>query len=107
MLLSPTNYTQLKLIRLYILLTILLLMGFSAFAQETKTEQDSTKTTFAFGNLKMPNPNSIVSKYTYDPILDRYIYTEKIGSFNINYPLISFYQVLQFYYNTRIGIERH
>ncbi|MFP4844179.1 cell surface protein SprA [Winogradskyella sp. PE311] len=56
-------------------------------AQETE-EQDSTKTTFAFGKLKMPNPNSIVSKYTYDPIIDRYIYSEKIGNFNINYPLI-------------------
>ncbi|WP_299115784.1 cell surface protein SprA [uncultured Winogradskyella sp.] len=60
----------------------------SVFAQETETEQDSTKTTFAFGKLNMPNPNSIVSKYTYDPILDRYVYTEKIGNFNINYPLI-------------------
>jgi cell surface protein SprA len=36
----------------------------------------------------MPNPNSIVSKYTYDPILYRYIYSEKIGKFDINYPLI-------------------
>ena len=63
-----------------------MLLGQIALGQET--EQDSTKTTFAFGNIKMPNPNSIVSKYTYDPILDRYIYTEKIGNFNINYPLI-------------------
>ncbi|MBV7269754.1 cell surface protein SprA [Winogradskyella luteola] len=66
----------------------MMLMNVSVFAQETETEQDSTKTTFAFGKLNMPNPNSIVSKYTYDPILDRYVYTEKIGSFNINYPLI-------------------
>ena len=36
----------------------------------------------------MPNPNSIVSKYTYDPITDRYIYTETLGDFNINYPII-------------------
>nr|WP_246296715.1 cell surface protein SprA [Winogradskyella vidalii] len=57
-------------------------------AQETETEQDSTSTSFAMGKLNMPNPTSIVSKYTYDPILDRYIYTEKIGNFNINYPLI-------------------
>tara|TARA_B100001057_G_C22871985_1_gene959550 strand:+ start:21502 stop:28725 length:7224 start_codon:yes stop_codon:yes gene_type:complete len=64
-------------------------MSAPAFAQEPETEeQDSTKTTFALGKLKMPNPNSIVSKYTYDPILDRYVYTEKIGDFNINYPLI-------------------
>lgn len=65
-----------------------MLISNSLFAQETETEQDSTSTTFAMGKLNMPNPSSIVSKYTYDPILDRYIYTEKIGNFNINYPLI-------------------
>ncbi|MDN3491086.1 cell surface protein SprA [Winogradskyella sp. APC 3343] len=65
-----------------------MLISNSVLAQETETEQDSTKTTFAFGKLNMPNPNSIVSKYTYDPVLDRYIYSEKIGDFNINYPLI-------------------
>ncbi|MCF6295236.1 MAG: cell surface protein SprA [Flavobacteriaceae bacterium] len=60
------------------------------FAQQTPTTtaQDSTKTGFSFGSLLLPNPNSIVSKYTYDPITDRYIYTESIGSFNIKYPLI-------------------
>ncbi|MCK8481939.1 cell surface protein SprA [Psychroserpens algicola] len=52
------------------------------------TEQDSTKTGFSLGRLNIPNPQSIVSKYTYDPITDRYIYTEKVGSFNINYPII-------------------
>ncbi|MEP0263630.1 cell surface protein SprA [Dokdonia sp.] len=61
----------------------------SLIAQETnETEQDSTSTTFSFGNLSLPNPDSIVSKYTYDPETDRYVYTEKLGSFNINYPLI-------------------
>ncbi|WP_299096137.1 cell surface protein SprA [uncultured Winogradskyella sp.] len=67
----------------------MMLMSAPAFAQEPETEeQDSTKTTFALGKLKMPNPSSIISKYTYDPILERYVYTEKIGDFNINYPLI-------------------
>ena len=36
----------------------------------------------------MPNPQSIQSKYTYDPILDRYIYTEKINDINTIYPLV-------------------
>ncbi|MDH7913305.1 cell surface protein SprA [Winogradskyella sp. SYSU M77433] len=69
-------------------MAIMLLFSSFADAQETEQEQDSTKTTVAFGKILMPNPNSIVSKYTYDPILDRYIYTEKIGNFNVNYPLI-------------------
>jgi len=86
--LNKTNYTQLKYTIFYMSLALMMLMNMSVFAQENETEQDSTKTTFALGKLNMPNPNSIVSKYTYDPILDRYIYTEKIGNFNINYPLI-------------------
>lgn len=86
--LNKTNYNQIKSISFYNVLAFMMLISISSFAQETETEQDSTKTTFAFGKLNMPNPNSIVSKYTYDPIIDRYIYTEKIGNFNINYPLI-------------------
>nr|WP_223270830.1 cell surface protein SprA [Subsaximicrobium wynnwilliamsii] len=58
------------------------------FAQDNPADQDSTKTGFSFGRLQMPNPQSIISKYTYDPELDRYIYTETVGKFNINYPII-------------------
>ncbi|MBT8261057.1 MAG: cell surface protein SprA, partial [Bacteroidia bacterium] len=59
-----------------------------SFAQETTTEQDTTKAGYSLGNLKVPNPNSIVYKYTYDPLTNRYIYTASVGSFNINYPVI-------------------
>jgi len=88
--LNTTHHNQLYSLRFYCVLAFIMLISNTVFAQETETEteQDSTKTTFALGKLNMPNPNSIVSKYTYDPILDRYIYTEKIGKFNINYPLI-------------------
>ncbi len=56
--------------------------------EQNTTDQDSTKTGFTMGRLELPDPNSIESKYTYDPILDRYIYTQQLGSFNITYPLI-------------------
>ncbi len=60
-----------------------------AFSQEIEpVAQDSTKTGYSLGNIEMPNPNSIVSKYTYDPLTDRYIFTETVGEFNINYPII-------------------
>ena len=36
----------------------------------------------------MENPSGIVSKYTYDPELDRYIYSEKVGDYDISYPII-------------------
>ena len=66
------------------------MVTFSAFSQEedSETEQDSTQTGYKFGQVKMQNPSSIVSKYTYDPVLDRYLYTEKIGNVNISYPMV-------------------
>ncbi|WP_417557973.1 cell surface protein SprA [Mesoflavibacter zeaxanthinifaciens] len=69
--------------------TFLLLFSVVIVAQETpETETDSTKTGFNLGQIQMPNPSSIVSKYTYDALTDRYIYTESVGKFNINYPII-------------------
>ncbi|WP_027125685.1 cell surface protein SprA [Gelidibacter mesophilus] len=63
-------------------------VGHFAFSQQIIPAQDSIKTGHALGTIKMPNPNSIVSKYTYDPNTDRYIFTQTVGKFNINYPLI-------------------
>ena len=82
---TTTNqfYRSFKYLSFVLILSIPLL----SWSQETE-EQDSTKTGYSFGNIKMPNPNSILSKYTYDPLSDRYIYTESVGNFNINYPLI-------------------
>ena len=69
--------------------TFLLLFSVVIVAQETpETETDSTKTGYNLGQIQMPNPSSIVSKYTYDAATDRYIYTESVGEFNINYPVI-------------------
>tara|TARA_R110002033_G_scaffold49252_3_gene95820 strand:- start:2881 stop:10062 length:7182 start_codon:yes stop_codon:yes gene_type:complete len=59
-----------------------------AWSQQTNQAQDSVKTGFSLGEIKTPNPNSIESKYTFDPTTNKYIYTEKIGSFDINYPII-------------------
>ena len=58
-------------------------------AQETEQQPvDSVKTGVSLGRIVMENPESIVSKYTYDPELDRYIYTESVGDFDISYPII-------------------
>ncbi|MEM7484107.1 MAG: cell surface protein SprA [Bacteroidota bacterium] len=57
--------------------------------QETNEQvQDSVKTGFELGRLILENPNSIIAKYTYDPKLDMYIYTERVGEFDVNYPVI-------------------
>ncbi len=56
--------------------------------QFTVSAQDSTSTGFSTGRIDLPNPTSIQDLYTYDPITDRYIYTQKLGSLDINYPII-------------------
>ena len=80
------NHVFYKVIKKYFVLVFVLLFSLVVWAQEP--EQDSIIPGFNLGNIKMPNPNSVESKYTYDPITDRYIYTEKIGNYNINYPII-------------------
>jgi len=57
----------------------------SVFAQDVET--DSTKTGYSMGRMELQTP-SIIDSYTYDPITDRYIYTKKVGSFDITYPMI-------------------
>jgi len=72
----------------YLTLTLCLVYSVFSFGQNNGTEQDSTQTGHSLGSLQLPNPSSIVSKYTYDPITQRYIYTESLGDFDINYPII-------------------
>ena len=69
-------------------LLCVLVVSLPALAQDTIVQQDTTKTGYSLGKLRMPNPNSIVASYTYDPILDRYVYTETLGVINISAPLI-------------------
>ncbi len=85
---NRTNNTFPKILKIIILFCIMS-FSYNALSQEDDgVAQDSTKTGYSLGNLEMPNPDSIVSKYTYDPLTDRYIYTESVGDFNINYPII-------------------
>jgi cell surface protein SprA len=39
-------------------------------------------------NSKLKNPQSILSAYRYDPVTDRYVYTNSVDGFSINYPII-------------------
>ncbi|MFL1010757.1 T9SS outer membrane translocon Sov/SprA [Flavisericum labens] len=80
------NRTNRKSYKHYTFLAFVLCFAIGSWGQEPA--QDSLQTGYNVGRLKVPNPDSIESKYTYDPVTDRYIYTEKIGSFNINYPII-------------------
>ena len=92
---------------------ILLLLVSTAVCAQDPVVQDSIKpqTGYNLGQLNVPNPSSITSKYTYDPFTDRYIYTESIGDFNIDYPIILtpkeyeklvLQERMQTYYKTKI-----
>ncbi|QCX01203.1 cell surface protein SprA [Aggregatimonas sangjinii] len=57
--------------------------------QDSLTQQvDSVKTGFDLGKILLENPDSIVSKYIYDPKINGYVYSEKLGDFDIGYPII-------------------
>lgn len=57
-------------------------------AQKDDDVQDSTATGYSSGKIELKNPVSILESYTYDPILDKYVYTNTVNGFNINYPVI-------------------
>lgn len=71
-----------------IAILFVMLSVFSAVGQETETPQDTTRTGYSLGEIRLPRPAGIIHSYTYDPILDRYIYSETLGNFNISAPLI-------------------
>ncbi|WP_431605804.1 cell surface protein SprA [Aequorivita marisscotiae] len=58
------------------------------FVGNVSLAQDSTAVGNEMGRLDLPNPTSIQNLYTYDPITDRYIYSQTLGSFKITYPII-------------------
>ncbi|SHG66175.1 protein involved in gliding motility SprA [Flagellimonas flava] len=73
----------------YFFFCICFLMAATTMGQETNEQvQDSVKTGVDLGRLILENPNSIITKYTYDPKTDRYIYTESVGDFDISHPII-------------------
>ncbi|NHM06760.1 cell surface protein SprA [Flavobacterium sp. CYK-4] len=57
-------------------------------AQVDEEVTDSIKPGYATGTLTLDNPPSILDAYTYDPVTDRYVYTNSVDGFNINYPII-------------------
>jgi cell surface protein SprA len=67
---------------------LVLFCGFVSEAQVKQEAQDTTKTGYSVGKIQIKDPQSILSAYTYDPITDRYIYTNSVDGFSINYPII-------------------
>lgn len=59
----------------------------TALGQQVEKKRDSTSTTFSFNKLDLPDPDSIESKYEYDPQTNRYKFSESIDGYSIRYPL--------------------
>ncbi|MFD2588459.1 cell surface protein SprA [Croceitalea marina] len=82
------SFLKSKRFRQFFFCIVFLGVATTAMAQDTNEQAtDSVKTGFEIGKLVLENPDSIVSKYTYDEKIDRYVYKETIGEYNINYPL--------------------
>ncbi|RKS99099.1 cell surface protein SprA [Flavobacterium sp. 123] len=69
-------------------LVLILFCGFVSQAQVNEKAQDTVKSGFSVGKVQIKNPQSILSAYTYDPVTDRYVYTNSVDGFSINYPII-------------------
>ena len=67
---------------------LVIFCGFVSKAQVTPIAQDTIKTGFSTGKVQLKNPQSILSAYSYDPVTDRYIYTNSVDGFSIDYPII-------------------
>lgn len=86
-----TEYSKDFYIKLKLAVSVLFLFfSFTAQAQEDEedNEKQDTLTGYNTGRVELDNPKSIVEAYTYDPVTDRYIYTEDFEGFNITYPII-------------------
>ncbi len=83
---SILNYYSLKLF--FPTLIFLFIAQMVVGQENTEQETDSVQTGFALGKIELENPASITSKYTYDPVMDRYIYTEQVGDFDVSYPIM-------------------
>jgi cell surface protein SprA len=81
-------YTKLK----YAFSILFLFVSVVAQAQvdeeeENEAAQDTIKG-YNSGKVELNNPSGIVGAYSYDPVTNRYIYTNKFEGFNITYPII-------------------
>ena len=82
------NVLKIKATLKYSIALLLMLFSCTLQAQVDEEVKDSIKKGVDLGKITIPNPKSILESYTYDAVTDRYIYTNSVDGFNINYPLI-------------------
>jgi cell surface protein SprA len=70
------------------LVLCLIFIAFAKAQEPQETQQDSTKTGPKLGRLSLPDPPSITTLYTYDPNMDRYVFSSSFNGYNISYPFL-------------------
>ena len=53
----------------------------------TQTTQTETVVRNGIGQVGLEQPKNITQQYTYNPTLDRYVYSEKIGKYDLRTPM--------------------
>lgn len=67
----------------------LIFLGISLSTTAQTTQKTSVEDSdVSLGQLQLPDPSSIERLYRYDELLDRYVYDQKIGDYQIDYPVI-------------------
>ena len=49
---------------------------------------DTIENTVYLGKFKLKTPSLFKSKYTYDPVLNKYIYSTKLGDIDVGMPIV-------------------
>jgi len=66
---------------------LVVLYNYNMLGQKVIT-LDTIENTIYLGKFKLIPPSFFVSKYTYDPLIDKYIYTTKAGEIDVGIPLV-------------------
>ena len=69
-------------------LHLFLLVLYFFICSGSLSAQNIAKIGADLGNISIPMPESIVSKYVYDPLTERYIFAEEIDGYPIGTPLV-------------------
>ena len=79
------NILNKKILFLFFVLTAL--FNNNVFGQRI-VNLDTIENTVYLGNFKLKTPSLFKSKYTYDPISNKYFYNTKVGEIDIGIPLV-------------------
>ena len=82
-----SSFRVAKNVFLLIFLSLFFLNVAKISAQQTSA-QDTISTQLLTKSIQLPPPSVFESKYTYDPVADRYIYSVKLGELDVNLPLV-------------------